>query len=147
MVGGAAFSRGAGQSVPTKIIVLCLAYISGALVDNMLTYLYVGLWGLYVEANPVIALYWMDRPPWMWMARDLAGLLIALLASVSYRKFMDLLISVSGPNMVLSCMRGVWLWPLCLAAIIRCLPIVHNLLLIFFGVETPLADIIYRIFA
>jgi len=142
MVGGAASKRGAVPS--TKIIALSLAYVSGALIDDVLTYLYVRSWGLYEEANPFIALYWMDKPLWMWLARDLSGLLVALLASLAYGRLMDFLISVSGPNIILSYMRRAWLWPLCLAALIRCLPVVHNLLLIFFNVKTPLAALFTR---
>ena len=120
-------------------------YVLGATVDNLFTYLFVKLWGVYTEANPIIMLYWMNKPLWMWVIKDLTGLLIALLASIFYRKLADLLISISRPNAVLIFMRRAWLWPLYLVTAIRCLPAIHNALLVFFSIETPLAELICKI--
>ena len=124
-----------------------LIYYFGATADNLLTYFYVKLWGLYAEANPIIAVYWMDKPLWTWMVRDLAVLLLAILVCISYRRLVDFLISTNRPSTILAYTRRCWLLPLYLVAVVRCLPAVHNILLIFFGVETPLADIIHMIFA
>jgi len=66
-------------------------------------------------------LYWMDKPFWLWVIKDLTGLLIALLASISYQKLADFLISISRPNAVLILMKKAWLWPLYLATAIRSL--------------------------
>ena len=128
-----------------RIRALSLMYIFGALVDNLLTYFYVKLWGIYLEANPIVMLYWINMPLWTWLMRELAGLLIALSASIAYRKFADYLISKSYPSRILTLLRRAWLWPFYLAATLRCLPAIHNVLLILFNVETPLTELLFKI--
>jgi len=141
-------SRGFGETFPLRdirVMVLILAYTLGAAVDIWLTYIYVKELGLYMEANPFIALYWLDKPLWMWLMRDLIGLLIALFVSISYWRFMAFLTSISHPNSILNYMKKAWMWPLYLAAVLRCLPAIHNVLLIFFHIETPLPEIIHKL--
>ena len=131
--------------INSKFKVIASFYVLGATIDNLLTYLFVKLWGVYTEANPIVMLYWMDKPLWLWIVKDLTGLLIALFASISYWKLADFLISISRPNAVLILMKKAWLWPLYLATAIRWLPAVHNVLLVFFSIETPLAEFICKI--
>lgn len=129
-----------------RVKILCLTYIFGALVDDLLTYFFVKLWRIYAETNPVIVFFWMNMPFWIWFLRDLTGLFIAFLASTIYQKLSDYLISKSCPNKLLVFMRKIWLWPLYMATFIRCLPAVHNILLVFFNVETPLTEFISKNF-
>lgn len=124
-------------------------YLVGALVDDALTYLYVKLWGIYAEANPIIALHLLDKPLWMWGLKELAGVAIAVAMCFGYRGLIESLIArISNPKpskacmKILNCMKDGWLWPLWLAAVIRLLPAIHNVLLIFFNVESPLSRII-----
>ena len=131
--------------INSKFKVMASFYVLGAAIDNLLTYLFVKLWGVYTEANPIVMLYWMDKPLWLWMIKDLIGLLIALLASISYWKLADFLTSISRPNAVLIFMKKAWLWPLYLATAIRWLPAIHNAFLVFFSIETPLAEFICKI--
>jgi len=130
-------------------LAICLA---GALVDDVLTYLYVKEWGIYVEANPIIISYWLDKPFWLWILRELVLVAIAIAMSFGYRKFIEYLMAKTS-NLkssktcmkIMNLMKRGWLWPLWLAAIIRIMPAFHNILLIFFGVETPLSKIINQI--
>ena len=131
----------------SRLWIVGLIYFSGALIDDFTTYFYVKLLGLYAEANPIIAAYWMDKPLWLWVIRDFAVLLMALLIAKSFRRFVDFLRSRSPNSTVLTCLRNRWLWPLYLVAIVRCLPAAHNALLIYFGIETPLTDLLHDLLA
>ncbi|MEM3907434.1 MAG: hypothetical protein QXZ17_11325 [Nitrososphaerota archaeon] len=128
-----------------RVKILCLTYIFGALVDDLLTYFFVKLWKIYAETNPVIVFFWMNTPFWIWFLGDLTGLLIAFLASIIYQKLSDHLISKSCPNRLLVFMRKNWLCPLYMATFIRCLPAIHNTLLVLFNIETPLTEFISKI--
>jgi len=81
-------------------------YLAGALIDETLTYLYVKLWRIYAEANPIIVLYWLDKPFWMWILKELAGAGIAVAVCLGYRRFMEFLIAkASNPRKNRMCMK------------------------------------------
>ena len=135
----------------SRLRLFAAAYLAGALIDDVLTYLYVKLWGMYAEANPVIVMFWLDKPLWLWILRELFGLILAVAASVAYRRLADILIGrAEKPSpralRLLTAMRRAWMWPLALAAVIRCLPAIHNILLIAFGYESPLSELVRRMF-
>ena len=126
------------------------AYLVGAVVDDVTTYLYVKTWGVYAEANPLVVALWLDKPLWVWILRDVFGLFLALAASIVLRGLMDFVIgrverpSPTGMKM-LRALRRMWALPLWLATIVRCLPAVHNLLLMTLNVESPLSQAIKQI--
>ena len=144
---------GRGFWIPVAI------FAASAAADDALTYYYVKLMGLYEEANPVIAGILASVGDPLHLActlalREAMGILVAALASLAYR---GLIIALSGKisareakspsRRILEAMRRAWTWPLWLASIIRLMPVIHNALLIFFGVESPLSWLVRRMFS
>lgn len=112
-------------------------YVIGALGDNIFTYYYVCVLGVFSEANPFRAHQVYTQPLWMWFIRDLLMLAIAIALTFLYKKLME------RDTRTLRLADRAWVI-LAVVAITRFIPVVHNLLVLF-GVRSPLADI-YKVF-
>ena len=128
-----------------KIRLLVGIYGLGSLFDNSTTYIYAVKLGLYREANPLRIPVVYGYPLWMWFLVDFACLALILVASLLYRrmvlKFADKEANPKRRARHLWLAEKWWIAPAIMASL-RLLPVIHNLLLIYFGFETPLPKLI-----
>jgi len=120
-------------------------YSLGALGDNLLTYKYVVVERRFYEANPFTAPRVYTQPLWMWFLYDLAAFVFALVAALGYYRLMLWLSRRDPPSRRARILRvASKYWAIVLfISIIRFLPVIHNVLLIYFGIETPLSELPY----
>lgn len=107
------------------------------------------MFNMYGEANIIVDLYFLDNPV-IWVVSEAMALVLVIVLAVSYRKLIEIIIKNTRKDNVQSMkiinfLASKWTWIVWFAAIIRILPIIHNALLIFFGIETPLSSFIERI--
>ena len=113
-------------------------YVLGAVLDNLLTYRYVVLERVFVEANPLAVERVYTAPLWLWFVEDFA-VYLAVLAMVCGYCRLCLYAARRKPSKrewFIKEARVSW-WILVAAAIMRLLPVVHNTLVLLFGIETP----------
>ena len=127
------------------IFVTVCSYVLGAIIDNVLTYLYAVKVGLYREANPLRAPLVYGYPLWCWFLVDFACLAFILSVSLLYRRmvlrFACKEVDANKRRRHLWLAEKWWIAPAIMASL-RLLPVIHNLLLIYFGVETPLPQLL-----
>lgn len=122
-----------------SLLIPVLLYVVGATGDNLLTYWFVVVRRDFYEANPFVAPFIYSHPLYMWFLRDLAALALVIALALGYRK---IILTLSPPNRARLFRIASKYWIIVLAAsIARILPVIHNLLLIFFGIETPLSKL------
>jgi len=120
-------------------------YAIGAIGDNLLTYKYVVVEHRFYEANPFTAPRVYTQPLWMWFIYDFIGFVLALAIAFGYYKLMHWLSRRDPPSRrarVLRIASKYWVIVLVIS-VIRFLPVIHNVLLVFFGIETPLSELPY----
>jgi len=130
-----------------RLLFSIILFIIGSLGDNFLTYKYVVLERKFFEANPFTAPRVYTQPLWMWFIYDFAGLLLTLAIAFGYYKLMLWLSRRDPPwkrARIVRIASKYWLIVL-IVAVLRFSPVVHNLLLICFGYESPLPNIAYEI--
>lgn len=122
------------------LLIAVALFIIGSIGDNLLTYKYVVVEGVYGEANPFTASRIFSQPLWMWFVYDFAGLVAVVALALGYRVLM-LWLSRRDPLWRRERIRRIaskyWVIVMVVAGI-RLLPVVHNLLILAFGVESPL---------
>lgn len=104
---------------------------------------------MYGEANIIVDLYFLDNPA-IWVVSEVMVLVLVIVLAVFYRKLIEIIIkNTRKDNMqsmkIINFLASRWTWIVWFVAIIRILPIIHNALLIFFGIETPLSSLVKRI--
>jgi len=109
-----------------RVVLSVLIYIVAACADNLLTY-YCVVIGDYYEANPFAAVMVYSQPLWVWFLSDF--LVIAAVVGVSYLYY-----TVFRRYSVVA---RYWLI-IFAVAIARLLPVIHNIVLLLTGYETPL---------
>jgi len=117
----------------------------GSLGDNLLTYKYIVLERRFYEANPIVAARIYTQPLWIWFIYDFIGFMVALALAFGYYRLMHLLSRRDPPwkrERVLRIASKYWVIVLGVA-IVRFLPVIHNILVICFGIETPLPNLFY----
>jgi len=124
--------------MPEAFVIFIILYIVGALLDDMLTYRYVVELRMFAEANPTNIFVNSGLPLWTWIAVDMLILLAILALHKLYITYMDR----RGVGRI---GRIVAYASLASLTAIRMLPAIHNVLLIFFGIETSLPRILYGI--
>jgi len=122
--------------MPEAFVIFIILYIVGALVDDVLTYRYVVELRMFAEANPTNIFVNSGLPLWAWIAIDMFILLAILAMYRLYIAYMDR----RGVGRI---GRIVAYASLASLTAIRMLPAIHNTLLLFFGIETPLPRILY----
>jgi len=122
--------------MPRAFTVFTILYIVGALADDLITYRYVVELRMFGEANPTNIFVNSGLPLWAWIAIDMLILLAILALHKLYITYMDR----RGVGRI---GRIIAYASLASLTAIRTLPAVHNILLIFFGIETSLPRILY----
>jgi len=122
--------------MPRTFAVFATLYIAGVLADDILTYLYVVELRMFGEANPMNIFVNSGLPLWTWILVDMFVLFITLAMHRLYIAYMD------RKNLG-RIGRIVAYTSLTSLTAIRLLPAIHNALLLFFGIETPLPRILY----
>jgi len=126
-----------------------IIFIVAALIDDLTTYICVKVFNMYGEANIIVDLYFLDNPA-IWVVSEVMVLVLVIVLAVFYRKLIEIIIkNTRKDNMqsmkIINFLASRWTWIVWFVAIIRILPIIHNALLIFFGIETPLSSLVKRI--
>jgi len=101
--------------------------------------------GRYREANPFAAPF-IVQPLYMWFLRDFAFLALAVAASLGCRKLILWLSRNDPPPRRARIARAASrYWVIVFAtSTVRLLPMIHNLLLLLFGYESPLTQIFLK---
>jgi len=122
-------------------------YVLGAVGDNLLTYRYVVVEHRFVEANPFVAPRVYSQPLWLWFVYDFVALAITFAITFGCYKLIVWL-SRNDPPMrrarVLRIASKYWTIVM-VAGVVRFMPVVHNLLLLCFGYESPLSVMIFEL--
>ena len=106
-----------------------LLFLVGSVLDNLLTYRYVVLEHRFAEVNPFAAPFVYSRPLYTWFLRDAVGLLAVLGLYLAARAALERLRPGWGSRATAV---------VAVPAIARIAPVVHNVLLLLFGIESPL---------
>jgi len=126
-------------------LIAIVLFLLGSLGDNLLTYKYIVLEHRFSEANPIAESRIFVQPLWMWFVYDFVDLVITLGLAFGYYRLM-LWYSRKKPlwkrKKILKIASKYWIIVF-VVAIIRVLPVIHNVLLLCFGIETPLPKPLY----
>ena len=110
-----------------KPVLISLALFSvGSVLDNLLTYYYVVVMGTYTELNPLASDFILTQPLPMWFIRDYIGFTLIFLLSLMVRKLLRV---------------GTWWVVVFVPSLIRLLPAVHAVLMLFLEYDSPLDDL------
>ena len=129
------------------LIFSIILFIIGSLGDNFLTYKYVVLERKFFEANPFTAPRVYTQPLWMWFVYDFIALALTLAVAFGYRNLMVWLSRNDSPMKrarVLRIASKYWVIVM-VVAVVRFMPVVHNLLLLCFGYESPLSIMVFEL--
>jgi len=124
-----------------KLLVAVLLFVIGSVGDNLTTYWMVVVTGRYREANPFAAPF-IVQPLYMWFLRDFAFLALAVAASLGCRELILWLSRNNPPPRRARIIRAASrYWIIVFAVgIVRLLPMIHNLVLLGTGYESPLSS-------
>jgi len=126
------------------LLIAVVLFVLGAVGDNLFTYKYVVVEHRFYEANPFTAPRIFTQPLWIWFVYDFIALVLTLAIAYGYYKFMVWL-SRNDPPLrrarILRIASKYWVIVF-VVAVIRFLPLIHNLLLLCFGYESPLSVMI-----
>ena len=126
-----------------KLLLAILLFAVGSVTDNLMTYWLVVVRGVFSEANPFVAPFIYSQPLYMWFLRDFAFLALIIVASLGYKKLMLYLSGNEPPARrarVVKVASYYWV-PVFTVSAVRILPVIHNVLLITTGYESPLPKI------
>ena len=132
------------------LVLFALAYFIAALLDIATTC--TALAQGFVELNPFVV--GVASKPTLWLARDVASFLIVLVLACTCKAVAERLVARAKPSVSAeeavrlkklpsSAFRAVLLT----SATVRWLPPIHNVLLLYVGIETPLPFVFERIFS
>ena len=124
-----------------------ILYVLGAVGDNLFTYRYVVIEQKLFEANPFTAPRIYTQPLWVWFVYDFIALALTLVIAYGIRRLL-LWLSRNDPPPVKARIAGIaskyWVI-IMVVGIVRFLPVIHNLLLLLFGYESPLSIMVYEL--
>ena len=124
-----------------------ILYALGAVGDNLFTYKYVVVEHRFIEANPFTAPRIFTQSLWVWFVYDFIALALTLVIAYGIRRLL-LWLSRNDPLPVKARIAGIaskyWVI-IMVVGIVRFLPVIHNLLLLLFGYESPLSIMVYEL--